>query len=197
MSILDEVQKTVQAKEDMRQAIIRCGVDCPADVSLDDYPEYIRRIYEKITHTVTFNANGGEPEPEPQIVEDGLPATKPETDPVKEGSEFKWWSLDTSLPDVPTPEEGYHIVTFNRRNGEPSFYVQVKDGETLPTIINPVKKNARFTGWTENEVVSVKFSLEDYPDEWVSVDLPDGATINEPQPTPYKGGRQFSWEEQE
>jgi len=43
--------------------------------------------------TVTFNANGGLPAPDAQQIAFGQTATRPETDPAKEGYEFKNWYI--------------------------------------------------------------------------------------------------------
>ena len=67
----------------------------------DDTVVYAK--WEANKHTVTFDANGGAPVPDQQQCAYGETATKPATDPVKEGSTFEGWYVqnsDEAIDDV-------------------------------------------------------------------------------------------------
>ena len=63
--------------------------------------------------TVTFNTNGGTPEPESQI-RANLPATKPD-DPTKEGYTFEGWYDGDKKFDFDTPVSGERTVTLKAK----------------------------------------------------------------------------------
>lgn len=94
---------------------------------------------------VTFNAQNGTT-PFVVLVEKGKTVAEP-AEPIKEGCTFNGWYQGTPGSDDPTPL-GYHKVTLNQNNGEPDWIVYVKDGETLPPIMNPKADKCRFEGWT-------------------------------------------------
>jgi len=68
--------------------------DASLDISNDLGDLVTGVIGEDTPHTVSFDARGGEPQPEAQTVVDGGFAQKPEEDPVLDGYVFTGWFLD-------------------------------------------------------------------------------------------------------
>ena len=113
-------------------------------------------------HTVSFDAQGGTPEPEPQQVTDGLAATEPE-EPIREGYTFAGWYLDGKSFDFSTPVTGdvtlvavwekseapapvFYTVTFDNGTGQP-VTVNVQEGEPVQEPSVPEREGYAFTGW--------------------------------------------------
>ena len=66
---------------------------------------FLKAIWEPVTYTVTFNADGGTPQPVSQTVVSGQKATVP-TAPTKTGYTFKGWFKDSTEFDFNTPITG-------------------------------------------------------------------------------------------
>lgn len=116
--------------------------------------------WTRLTHTVTFNTNGGTPVAS-QSVEDGGTITSPK-DPTREGYEFKGWLLDGKSYNFKTPvtsditltadwakaKPASHTVTFDAANGSTPDTVKVEDGKTVSKPKDPTREGYTFQGWT-------------------------------------------------
>ena len=114
-------------------------------------------------YTVTFETNGGNMI-EPQTVEEGNTATKPE-DPEKEGYTFEGWYEDEELINVydfETPvtanitlyakwdevnDTGIYTVSFETSGGSVISDQAVYAGDCVIQPQNPVKEGYVFAGW--------------------------------------------------
>lgn len=113
------------------------------------------------TYTVTFDSNGGSAV-EPQVVEEGMTAAKPE-DPTLDGYAFEGWYSDT---DLTSPYDFATPVTDNitlyakwetviltctvifQSNGGSNVEAQVvKKGATATKPEDPTKEGYTFAGW--------------------------------------------------
>lgn len=117
-------------------------------------------IPAKIKVDVSFNANGGTPEPPTQKVFTGDYATKPEPDPSKADSEFVGWFLPGQTYDF----VGEIPVMFRMNGGTPQVPTQyVKAGEYAedPTEV-PERDGYEFLGW---------YKAGEIPDDWDGVNV--------------------------
>ena len=128
-------------------------------------------LYAKWTplYTVTFEANGAEPAPDPEIVEEGAEATEP-AEPKKEHYTFGgWydnqefsgdaWKFDTPVTDNLTLFAKWSIlsytVSFEANGGEPAPAAQaVEFGKLIAKPGDPTKKDYVFAGWYDNRECS-------------------------------------------
>lgn len=103
---------------------------------------------------------------ETQTVEDGETATKPETDPTKEGFTFLDWYKDGEAFDFFTPikeditltaewqdpDKEYVTVTFKKDDGSVPATKKIEKGQKVSKPTDPVKAGHTFVGWyTESE----------------------------------------------
>jgi uncharacterized repeat protein (TIGR02543 family) len=111
--------------------------------------------------TVTFNANGGSPVPPVQTITNGKTATRPTTNPTRDGYTFDNWYSDsamTLLYDFSTPVDsnitlyakwnGDTItVTFNSNGGSSVSGQTVSPGATATRPKNPTRAGYTFNNW--------------------------------------------------
>ena len=97
------------------------------------------------TYKVTFDAVGGTPVPDAQTVTHGLKATKPETDPTREGFIFGGWQLEGSAYDFKTEVTGDITLTAKWDEAVASI---TKDGKTTPYATLADAMNAAVAGDT-------------------------------------------------
>ena len=127
-------------------------------------------------YTVTFDAQGGSPEPEKQTIEKGKSAKKPEADPEKDGYDFIGWYNGEAAYDFADPVNGnlsltakwkekqlpaepeVFIFTFNYCTGE-SVSKEVKEGETAQRIADPVREGYQFAGWYADENLTKEYDF--------------------------------------
>ena len=132
---------------------------------------------EPTEYTVTFDADGGTPEPEVQKVQSGEKAEKPE-DPAKAGYTFGGWyteegttaydfdtpvTADLALKAKWIPEGGVteYTVTFDTDDGEPVPDVQkVESGKTAERPADPQKAGYIFAGWYQDEALTELYDFE-------------------------------------
>jgi uncharacterized repeat protein (TIGR02543 family) len=115
--------------------------------------------------TVTFDAQGGTPEPAAQTIPDGGTVTRP-TDPSKSGFTFSGWYKNgaaysfgaevhesftlTAQWDVPVTQ---WTITFDAQGGTPEPAPQtIPDGGTVTRPTDPSKSGFTFSGWYKNGV---------------------------------------------
>ncbi len=128
-------------------------------------------------YTVTFDADGGTPEPEVHKVQSGEKAEKPE-DPAKAGYTFGGWyteegttaydfdtlvTADVALKAKWIPEGGVteYTVTFDTDDGEPVPDVQkVESGKTAERPADPQKAGYIFAGWYQDEALTELYDFE-------------------------------------
>lgn len=125
-------------------------------------------VADVLENTVTFDADGGTPEPETQYVQDGEKATKP-ADPAKAGFTFAEWYLEgaTTPYDFSTPvteditlvahwtDATQYTVTFDPNGGSltsaPTVTVPPNTPVTKPA--DPVwNDDYIFMGWTTTDI---------------------------------------------
>ena len=154
----------------------------------DSIPETDLTLYARYEKCiVSFDADGGAPEPEAQTVDyDGSP-TKPAEDPVKDGYTFDGWWLegddepfdfetDTVTGDVtlrahwaeveewqePEVEANTHTIVFDSNGGsevDPKSQ-QVAYGEHAQKPADPTRPGFNFLGWYED--VSWFITVQEY-----------------------------------
>lgn len=110
---------------------------------------------DKAVYTVTFNTDGGS-EVAAQRVKDGEKATKPATDPEKEGYTFKGWDFDFATPitENKTVNAKWEIKKYTVKfmNGETEVKkTQIEYNSTIPEkdfpAEEPTKEGYSFLGW--------------------------------------------------
>lgn len=103
----------------------------------------------------------GDVEYETQTVEDGETATRPETDPTKEGFTFLDWYKDGEAFDFFTPikeditltaewqdpDKEYVTVTFKKDDGSVPATKKIEKGQKVSKPTDPVKAGHTFDGW--------------------------------------------------
>jgi len=123
-------------------------------------------------YTVTFNANGGTPEPTPQVVDEN---TKPAAvaDPAKDHAAFQGWSLNgtdiVTVTDVVITQDTtfYAIwktkydVTFDTKGGTAIEARQIVEGETVGAVTDPEKWDNTFAGWNKQGSAEIIAKIED------------------------------------
>lgn len=122
-------------------------------------------------YTVTFNTNGGS-EIASQSVIEGRTATRPETNPTKDGYNFKDWYANqtlTTLFDFSTPiNENTTIyakwvevftVTFNSNGGSEITSQSIEDGGLVTKPTDPTKENYTFNGWYKEDTLETEFNF--------------------------------------
>ncbi|MGN0514644.1 MAG: InlB B-repeat-containing protein [Lachnospiraceae bacterium] len=126
-------------------------------------------------YTVTFETNGGNMI-EPQTVEEGNTATKPE-DPEKEGYTFEGWYEDEELINVydfETPvtanitlyakwdevnDTGIYTVSFETSGGSVISDQAVYAGDCVIQPQNPVKEGYVFAGWYSDQELTEEYDF--------------------------------------
>ena len=131
-----------------------------------------------VTHTVTFNTNGGTTV-SPQKVLDGDKPAKP-ADPTRTGYTFNGWYADSKLttpytftdpvksditvyaawkamdsPDKPKT----HTVTFDSQGGSSVTAQTVEDGSRATTPDTPTKSGYKFDGWYADKEYKTVFDF--------------------------------------
>lgn len=110
---------------------------------------------DKAVYTVTFNTDGGS-EVAAQRVKDSEKATKPKTDPEKEGYTFKGWDFDFATPitENKTVNAKWEIKKYTVKfmNGETEVKkTEVEYNSTIPEkdfpAEEPTKEGYSFLGW--------------------------------------------------
>ena len=132
---------------------------------------------ETAAYTVTFDANGGSPTPQKQIVKAGETAAAPADNPSKQGYVFLFWSLDNAVTaynfQIPVKDDitltakweeeskvEYLQVTWQLNGGAwaagytPS--AQVAKGGTLSEPSEPTKAGSTFVGWYKEAALTNK-----------------------------------------
>lgn len=149
-----------------------------SDAVLDEDGIYRIHIYpgwEKATYTVHFR--DGDADIETQTVEDGKTATKPASDPEKDGGIFVGWYTDTSYTTefdfAGTKIEGEtyiyaswrtvnYTVTFRETNGSAVEGVAaqtVAHGSTVTIPDEPTKDGYLFAGWYADTALTQEFDF--------------------------------------
>ena len=132
-------------------------------------------VADVLENTVTFDADGGTPEPETQYVQDGEKATKP-ADPAKAGFTFAEWYLEgaTTPYDFSTPvteditlvahwtDATQYTVTFDPNGGSltsaPTVTVPPNTPVTKPA--DPVwNDDYIFMGWTTEPILGKTYGV--------------------------------------
>lgn len=130
------------------------------------------KYLDGLTFTVTFETNGGS-EIEPQVVQAGTNATKPD-DPIKDDYIFKGWYSNselTSTYNFLTPvtsditiyakwEVAVHTVTFITNGGPEITPQEVNDGECAIKPTDPVRGSYAFVGKDINTDSSQYYGYE-------------------------------------
>ncbi len=169
--------EAIAVQTDERDAMTESLTDLMAsnqdyeDIYAGDGGDLVIRIQPRMVEVV-FEADGGSPEPETQVIKAGSKAIRPETDPEKVGYKFVGWyyveSDDSISQAVDFDKEKvysskyravyekldekveYFTVEFDAKGGEPNPYSQaVKAGDMVEEPDkNPVKEGYSFIGWT-------------------------------------------------
>ena len=165
------------SSEDYQKIIIQDMSSQSSSMGYEAYGySFLDNVLIEDTYTVTFDANGGTPEPEPITgVESGSTIEAPEFPPEKEHYTFDGWywypesevrhlwdfDEDVVTEDITLHAE-YNIntytVTFNSEGGtQVSPYTSVEYGSTISEPSTPEKLEKDFGGW---------FKDEEYENEW-------------------------------
>lgn len=133
---------------------------------------------KNVTHGVTFNTNGGTPQPQAQSIKHGESATKPSTEPTKSGYTFGGWYADASLKTpydfggaVTSETVIYakwydgtvttHTVTFNTRGGSTIAERVVLDGTYIKRPTDPTRDGYEFAGWYSDAACTNGYDFAD------------------------------------
>ena len=116
-------------------------------------------------HTVTLDYNDGKTPVEKQEVEDGKAASRPASDPTRDGYAFKGWYQDgatapydfgTAVTQDITLKARWvakHTVTFDYNDGKTAPVKQeVEDGKTASKPADPTRDGYTFVEWQLNGV---------------------------------------------
>ncbi len=118
--------------------------------------------WDLITHTVSFDYDGGVGTASETVVTDGKTITAP-ADPTKEGFDFDGWYLGDEKFDFATPiksditliahwkEAVTFAVTFES-DGSALSVQHVVEGKTATAPENPTKEGFEFDGWYNGDV---------------------------------------------
>ena len=124
-----------------------------------------------IEYTIDFNSMGGSVV-ESIKVKKGEKATKP-NDPTKDDATFAGWyeqeELDVKFDFNQPILKDYTLyaawnditftITFDSQGGSEVAPITVKKGGTISKPTDPIKENATFAGWYEQEELDVKFDF--------------------------------------
>jgi uncharacterized repeat protein (TIGR02543 family) len=127
-------------------------------------------------YTVSFNATGGTPEPEPQTVAENGTATEP-TAPTKAGHVFAGWykeaplinlwnfSTDTVTADITLFAKWVpaYTVTFNAHGGSSVPAQTVAENSTATEPTAPTKANLNFGGWYTEAALTSQWNFATDP----------------------------------
>ncbi len=154
-----------------------------------------------VTYQVTFNADGGSPQPAAQTVVTGDPATDPGA-PTQDHATFLGWfadgaetAWDFTTPIVANVSLTAHwsydtcTLTFDPANGEEPLKVQVRYGQTAGVPDKPERTGYRFDWWYLPD------GSEWEPDEPVTTDLTLTAAWIQLPPTSFVDVEEGSWYE--
>ncbi|WP_276354807.1 InlB B-repeat-containing protein [Cohnella caldifontis] len=128
----------------------------------------------EVTHTVTFESNGGTAV-DTRTVVDGVTVTEPDA-PTKSGYTFGGWYSDEALTvpyDFSTPVTGdlelyakwdeipavTHTVTFDSNGGTTVSSKTVVDSNTVTQPDAPTKSGFTFAGWYADEALTVSYDF--------------------------------------
>lgn len=123
-------------------------------------------------HTVTFDADGGKPEPPSQEVEHNHNASMP-PQPEKEGHTFRGWFLDDTQYMFTEPvtadieliakySKMKYGVTFSTQGGTTISSQIVEYGDCVrEPEAKPTRKGYIFTGWYTTKSAETKFNFEE------------------------------------
>lgn len=118
-----------------------------------------------VTHTVTFDSDGGTSIAPITNVSDGTPVVRP-SDPTRAGFTFVGWKLNGSTYDFSAPVTAditlvaawepvvsiVHKVTFDSAGGTAVASVtNIPDGSLVAEPKDPTRKDFTFQGWTLND----------------------------------------------
>ena len=131
--------------------------------------------WNKNTYTVTFNTNGGSSIPSATVAHNNT-LTRP-TDPIKEGYTLEGWYTDSELTTkynfsnrvtndmtlYAKWEVAKYRITFNTNGGPTINSIEVRRGEAIPTIEDPVRVGYTFKGWYNDSELTSIFSDEVMP----------------------------------
>ena len=134
------------------------------------FSDMILRAAWKDIHKVTFDTDGGSPVPDDQQVVDGDNATRPETDPTKDGYTFQGWTDESGNPyDFSSPVTGpmtlkaqwklnSYPVTFDSTGGSNVPSQTVNHGSRATRPANPTRAGYTFAGWVDSSGNPYDFS---------------------------------------
>lgn len=129
-------------------------------------------VADVLENTVTFDADGGTPEPETQYVQDGEKATKP-ADPAKAGFTFAGWTLNGEPYDFTDPvtsdielvaqwtDATRYTVTYNANNGTliGASSVTVIPGQAVQLGSSATRNGYIFMGWTTETILGQTYGV--------------------------------------
>ena len=184
------------------------------------YTQYKKNIAFIFAHTetynVTFDADGGTPVPDSQSVDAGNTATKPTTNPTKDGYNFDYWMLNGEEYDFSTPVTGditlvahwtikkCTVVFFRNYNSSDNtrHETQSVDYNGTATVPDPAptRTGYNFTGWYTSRNCVTKFDFNTKITRWTQVyagwepitftvtfDANGGSPTPDPQTVNYNG----------
>lgn len=143
------------------------------------YAQWEKDDSKPVTHTLTFNTDGGSSIPA-QTVEDGEAPERPD-DPTKSGYIFDGWYVDSTLSrefDFSAPMtadatayakwtksgvsmKDTYTVSFETDGGTSIPDQSVKKGETPSKPSDPTKEGYKFDGWYTSTSYTTEFNFDD------------------------------------
>ena len=157
----EAVQPAGEVKEEATEAPVEEAVE--TDKLEIGEPLMSPPLKDPATYTVTFDSAGGSTV-DPQTIPSGQKATKPKTDPTKDGFNFKGWykegsttsfDFNTAITENITLkaiwEAKEFTVTFNTDGGSAVSAQKVKYNGTANEPEDPTRTGYNFLGWYEGK----------------------------------------------
>jgi hypothetical protein len=141
----------------------------PSGSYTDNASVTLYAVWEPLKYTVTYDAKGGSPTPDPQIKTHGIIFILDDTIPTKDGFEFKGWDTNSAADTVRYQPGGSYTdnasvtlyavweplkytVTYDAKGGSPTPDPQTKTYGINLTLnsTRPDKDDFKFKGWDTN-----------------------------------------------
>ena len=151
----------------------------PSGTYTAEEPILLYAVWEALTYTVTYNANGGENAPESQTKTHDIPLTLTDKIPTKYGYTFKGWSTtsngyvsfspsvvyvtEASITLYAVWEANTYSIIYNANGGSNQPIAQTKTHDIPLTLASsiPTRRGYTFKGWSTSINGEIEYSPAD------------------------------------